>query len=145
MRRWPAEWEQHDATWIAWPHHEPDWPGKLASILWVYVEMVRVLQRHERVEVLCHDAATRESAIRHLESHGVTQGANVRLHEVPNDRVWVRDSGPTWVFNNRKPELVNWRFNAWAKYDNYFRDERIGQAVEGITRGPRVEPERADG
>ena len=25
--RFPAEFEPHAATWIAWPHHEPDWPG----------------------------------------------------------------------------------------------------------------------
>ena len=43
------------ATWIAWPHHEPDWPGKLEPIPWVYAEIVRVLARHERVEILCHD------------------------------------------------------------------------------------------
>ena len=30
--RMPAEWEPHRATWISWPHHEPDWPGKLAPI-----------------------------------------------------------------------------------------------------------------
>ena len=35
-RRMPAEWEPHRATWIAWPHFEPDWPGKLAPIPWVY-------------------------------------------------------------------------------------------------------------
>ena len=42
-RRMPAEWEKHEATWIAWPHHEPDWPGKLAPIPWVYAEIVRSL------------------------------------------------------------------------------------------------------
>ena len=40
----PAEWERHDATWIAWPHHEPDWPGKLGAIPWVYAEIVRALR-----------------------------------------------------------------------------------------------------
>ena len=39
----PAEWEPHRATWIAWPHHEPDWPGKLGAIPWVYAEIARVL------------------------------------------------------------------------------------------------------
>ena len=53
----PAEWEPHRATWIAWPHHEPDWPGKLGPIPWVYAEIVRVLARHEPVEILCHDDA----------------------------------------------------------------------------------------
>ena len=54
-QRMPAEWEPHAATWIAWPHHEPDWPGKFEPIPWVYAEIVRVLHAHEHVEILCHD------------------------------------------------------------------------------------------
>ena len=57
MTRWrmPAEWERHDATWIAWPHHEPDWPGKLDAVRWAYAEIARVLAAHERVVILCQD------------------------------------------------------------------------------------------
>ena len=25
----PAEWERHEATWLAWPHDESTWPGCL--------------------------------------------------------------------------------------------------------------------
>ena len=25
--RMPAEWEPHEATWLAWPHEVSDWPG----------------------------------------------------------------------------------------------------------------------
>src|SRR5262245_31353171 len=32
----PAEWEKHEATWLGWPHHATDWPGKLDTIRWVY-------------------------------------------------------------------------------------------------------------
>jgi agmatine deiminase len=142
MRRWPAEWERHDATWIAWPHHEPDWPGKLAPIPWVYAEIARVLAARERVEILCHDESVREAAQRHLSAHGVKQ--NVRMHIVPTDRVWLRDSSPTLVEHDRRLELVNWRFNAWAKYDNYGNDEHVGRAIEKITGVPRVEPKRPD-
>ena len=52
--RMPAEWEPHRATWISWPHHEPDWPASSAPIPWVYAEIVRVLAAHEPVEILCH-------------------------------------------------------------------------------------------
>jgi agmatine deiminase len=142
-RRWPAEWERHEATWIAWPHHEPDWPGKLAPIPWVYAEIVRVLAERERVEVLCHDEGVRDTARRHLDAHSV--GANVRLHLVPNDRVWLRDSSPTWVENGRAVELVNWQFNGWAKYDNFSRDEQVGAAVQRIAGISRLEPRRPDG
>src|SRR5215203_1568610 len=107
--RWPAEWEPHEATWIAWPHHEPDWPGKLAPIPWVYAEIVRALHRFERVEILCHTDEVAAAARAHLESHGVRQ--NARLHVVPNDRVWLRDSAPTGVLrNDGRAALVNWRF-----------------------------------
>jgi len=140
----PGEWERHDATWIAWPHHEPDWPGKLAPIPWVYGEIARVLAQHERVEILCHDDVVREDARTVLEAHGVPEGA-YRLHVAPNDRVWLRDSAPTAVHDEAgNVVLVNWAFNAWAKYDNYARDARIGEQVQQITQLPRVEPVRPD-
>jgi agmatine deiminase len=40
--------------------------------------------------------------------------------------------------------LINWRFNAWAKYDNYALDERVGAAIARITRLPCFEPRRPD-
>ena len=53
----PAEWEPHEATWLAWPHEKSDWPGKFAPIPWVYGEIVRHLARVERVRILVEDAA----------------------------------------------------------------------------------------
>ena len=55
----PAEWEPHRTTWIAWPHHEPDWPGKLESIRWIYADIVRVIAHHEPIfsRDLCEDHA----------------------------------------------------------------------------------------
>lgn len=141
--RFPAEWEPHAATWIAWPHHEPDWPGKLEPIPWVYAEIARALHEHERVDILCNDDDVRESAMRCLAAHGVRD--NFRLHVVPTDRVWLRDSGPTGVVDDRgRVTLMNWRFNAWAKYSNYSCDERVGEAVARITGLPRIEPKRGD-
>jgi agmatine deiminase len=143
-RSWPAEWERHDATWIAWPHHEPDWPGKLGAIPWVYAEIVRALHAHERVEILCHDESVRHDAERTLDAHAIDR-TGYRLHIVPNDRVWLRDSAPTFVHNGSDIELVNWRFNGWAKYDNHQRDEKVGEAVERITGLPRTMAKRDDG
>ena len=143
-RRMPAEWERHEATWIAWPHHEPDWPGKLEAIPWVYAEIVRTLHKHERVEILCHNASVRAAAQQALEAHGVDD-SGYRLHLVPTDRVWLRDSAPTFVYTQTgEIELVNWRFNGWAKYDNHERDEKVGEAVEKITELPRTIATRPD-
>jgi len=140
----PAEWESHGATWIAWPHHEPDWPGKFGPIPWVYAEIVRVLAMHEAVEILCQSEEVRESARSILDAHGVRRD-RVRLHIVPTDRVWLRDSAPTSVCDESgEIVLLDWRFNAWAKYDNWTRDDRVGAAIASITGLHREEPARPD-
>ena len=56
LLRMPAEWEPHEATWLAWPHEKSDWPGKFAPIPWLYGEIVRHLARVERVRILVADA-----------------------------------------------------------------------------------------
>jgi agmatine deiminase len=140
----PAEWEPHRATWIAWPHFEPDWPGKLAPIPWVYGEIVRVLSHFETVEILCHSETVYENAGAILESHGV-RADHVRLHLVPNDRTWLRDSAPTGVVDaSGHVTLLNWSFNAWAKYANWRLDAQVGRAIADITHLPRVQPTRTD-
>ena len=53
----PAEWEPHEATWIAWPHNRDDWPGRFTPIPWVYGEIVRKLAAVERVRILVQSPA----------------------------------------------------------------------------------------
>ena len=143
--RLPAEWEPHEATWIAWPHHEPDWPGKLEPIPWVYAEIVRALAPHERVEILCHSAEVKADALAKLTAHHVP-AEGYRLHVVPSDRVWLRDSGAATVLDSaHRAHLVNWRFTGWAKYENHQLDAQVGAAMARIAGLPRHEPERLDG
>ncbi len=142
--RWPAEWEPHAATWLGWPHHEPDWPGKFEAIPWVYAEIVRVLHRYEPVNILCSDEPVRDEAVRALTAHGVDLG-RCTLHIVPSDRVWLRDTGPTGVYGPEGMTWVRWRFNGWAKYENHTLDAEVGAAIVRLTAKPSIEATRDDG
>jgi len=139
LRRWPAEWEPHAATWIAWPHHAPDWPGKFEAIRWVYAEIVRVLHTYERVHILCSGESVRDDAVDALNAHGV-DSRRYGLHLVPTDRVWLRDSGPTLVVGEGGPEWAAWRFNGWAKYDNHLADERVPVRIAELSGIPHLRP-----
>jgi agmatine deiminase len=141
-RRMPAEWEPHAATWIAWPHHEPDFPGKLEVVRWCYAEIVRLLAEREGVEILCHNQNVADNAGDFLKRNHVKE--NYRLHVVPNDRSWVRDSGPTAVCCADGIEWVRWYFNAWAKYSNYQQDQQVPSVFERISGCPLVEAKRPD-
>jgi agmatine deiminase len=142
--RMPAEWERHDATWIGWPHHEPDWPGKLAPIPWVYTEIVRALGQFERVEILCHNDQVAEEARACLTLHSVEE-SQYRLHLQPTDRVWLRDSGATGVHRaDGSTALVRWGFNAWAKYDNFALDNEVPARMAEISGLPVINAVRHD-
>ena len=122
----PAEWERHQATWLAWPHHVRDWPGKFAPIPWVFAEIVRVVARGETVRLLVEDAAA-ERRVRALLGRVGAPLEAVEFHRFPTDRIWCRDAGPIWLTRGGpKPAraVAGFRFNAWAKYDDWRKDAR---------------------
>jgi len=133
----PAEWEPHAATWLAWPHYKLDWPGKFEPIPWVFAEIIRYLSRDERVELIVKDVAAEKSARKTLRlAHALNE--NVRFHRWPTDRIWTRDSGCAFVWpcgagararETSAMAAVKWQFNAWAKYPNWKRDEKVGSLM----------------
>ena len=137
--RMPAEWEPHAATWLAWPHNRMDWPGKFAAIPFVFAEIIRHLGRRERVELLVQDDAAAAKARAFLARSGALSD-NVRFHVLPTDRIWLRDSGCTFVQEGAAPKAVKWTFNAWAKYDNWQLDEKIATRMAGAAGAAVVRP-----
>lgn len=123
--RMPAEWEPHAATWLAWPHKRSDWPGKFAPIRWVYAEIVRAITRHEPVNLIVRGPKMKARVQDILHRVGVDLG-RVGFWELPTDRSWVRDSGPIFVVHDHGERAVlDWHFNAWAKYPDWPKDDRV--------------------
>jgi len=121
----PAEWEPHEATWIAWPHNRSDWPGRFTPIPWVYGEIVRNLSQVEKVRILVGAQAEEAQARRVLGKVGAAMDA-VEFYTCPTNRVWTRDYGPIFVKNGRgEMAATGWRFNAWAKYDDWQKDAMV--------------------
>jgi agmatine deiminase len=138
--RMPAEWEPHQATWLAWPHERSDWPGKFAPIPWVYGDIVKKLARVERVRILIEDAALEKSARRVLTKCAVDMAA-VEFLRWPTNRSWSRDYCPIYVRNQMGGiAITNWLFNGWAKYDNWRADNRIPSRVAKLDKVQQFEP-----
>jgi agmatine deiminase len=157
----PAEWEQHAATWLAWPHHQADWPGKFEPIPWVYAEIIRNLTKHERVELIVNNVAAGRQARKILKLADALS-ANLHFHYWPSNRVWLRDSGciflapqrgitppeaPIDLAQGRRGRLspdkiqnvaIKFRFNAWAKYPNLRFDEKIGTLMAKAARAKEI-------
>lgn len=121
--RMPAEWEPHEATWLAWPHEKSDWPGKFAPIPWIYAQIAGHLARVEKVRILVQDEAA-ERAARWVLAKSHVEMAAVEFFRQPTNRSWTRDYCPTFVRSGTEVAAVHWRFNGWAKYDNSGDDAR---------------------
>lgn len=123
----PAEWDLHEATWLGWPHHGPDWPGKLNTIRWVYGEMVRKIAAGETVRLLV-DSPVQEKQARGMLTRAGADLARVQFMVIATNRGWMRDSGPIYVKRQAKggqKAIVHFHFNAWAKYDNWQKDRKV--------------------
>jgi agmatine deiminase len=125
----PAEWEQHEATWICWPQNPADWPGKFAAIKWVFAEMVRKISQGETVRIIVGSAKVESSARATLAKAHVDLSA-VEVFVIRTDRNWTRDFGPIFVKNGKgEMAIAKFRFNAWAKYDNWKLDNKVAGVV----------------
>lgn len=127
--RLPAEFEKHEATWIGWPFNKSDWPGKFSPIPWVYGEIVRYLSIGEKVRILVQDEKEKQKAIRILKSVHADL-SNIEFYIIRTDRNWLRDAAPQFVKDeNGITNLIKFKFNAWAKYDNYKLDAKIPEFI----------------
>jgi len=128
----PAEWETHEATWLAWPHNATDWPDKLDTIRWVYTEIVRHVAAGETVRMLVNSRAQEKQARTYLKRAGA-DAANVECIVHPTNRGWTRDSGPIFVRRDLggrlETAIVHCHFNAWAKYRDWSRDRRVPETA----------------
>jgi agmatine deiminase len=143
--RWPAEWERHEGTWLAWPHDPQTWPGCVEQAEDAFAALAAAVSRGETVHLLVKDAATEARARRRLTAAGARR---VRLHRVRTADSWYRDYGPIVVAKGRgrtRTRLaIDFRFNAWGgKYPTLQRDDDIPWRTRRIlglpvTRTPLV-------
>ena len=120
----PAEWERHEATWIAWPHNPKDWPGKIVPIHWVYGEIVRKIAEGEIVRIIVK-SKEHETFARRILSHLGVDFSKIQFFRFPTNRGWTRDFGPIFVRRSGESAIVRFRFNGWAKYSDWRKDDAV--------------------
>jgi agmatine deiminase len=133
----PPEWTNHEATWIGWPYNKSDWPGKFSPIPYVYAEIVKYISRGEKVRIFV------QSNDHRLKAEKVLKGSNGSLDNVEfyikkTNRGWLRDSGPIYVKDENEIIALDFRFNGWAKYDDYKLDDKIPSFITNKLNLKRV-------
>ena len=118
------EWTPHEATWIGWPYNKSDWPGKFSPIPYVYAEIVKYISLEEKVRIFVQSKEHKLKTEKVLKDSDVSL-SNVEFFIKKTDRGWLRDSGPMFVKEGSEVVAIDFKFNAWAKYDDYKIDDKI--------------------
>jgi len=128
--RMPAEWERHEAIWLAWPHDVTTFP-RLQEVEEAYVRIIAAIHLSEEVRLLARDEPMRLRATRLLEKSGV-DFRRVRFFIHPYADVWFRDYGPIFILDSasERKAMVHWIFNAWGgKYEELIGDTRVPEMM----------------
>jgi len=137
----PAEWERHQATWLGWPHNRSDWPGKFSAIPFVYAEIVKQISRGETVRIIVESKDHQKKAEKVLKDADIDLN-NIEFFIKKTNRGWLRDSGPFFVKNKDEITAVDFKFNAWAKYDDYKLDDKISQFISNKLNHKKVKAQQ---
>ena len=134
--RWPAEWERHERTWMAWPsagYTLGDTADEVAEARGAWASVANAIVKHEPVTMVVDPSAV-DIAREWLDDRIV-------IVEAKLDDAWMRDMGPTFVKGSNDALLgVDWIFNgwgaqAWASWDH---DAEVGRIVLGSANTPVI-------
>jgi len=66
----------------------------------------------------------------------------VDFFHIPTNRGWIRDFGPIFVRDEKGERgVTNWHFNAWAKYDDWKKDDTANDTLAAKLKWKQWHPE----
>jgi len=124
----PAEWVEHERTFISWPiQSSMVYPEQYEQVCEAYAEIITAMAEFEPVTIIVNEA----------DEQVVKARFNPSLHHpintlaVEHNDAWLRDNGPTFVTTgDGKIAGVNWGFNAWGgKYTPWDLDDAVAGKI----------------
>lgn len=122
-----GEMGEHHGCLMAWPYDDSIWGGYLPQVQTEIADIAAAITKFEPVVMLVPiDRAEQAIALQKVQT-------NVRLVPFAYNDLWVRDTGPLWLNDDR---AVTPRFNGWGRetLENgaplpYELDARLAEAI----------------
>lgn len=105
--RMPAEYEKHTGCWMLWPERPDHWRDGAKSAQRAFAAVVSAISQFESVTIGVNQGQSQNVR--------VLLPPNIRIVEISSNDAWMRDTGPTFVINDRgEIRGIDWKFNAWG-------------------------------
>lgn len=142
MPKQPAEWDRHQAVWVAWPSHADLWgEDELMDAQAEFVSLCEWIAdvdddgtpRGERLEVLCRNDQDERLARWKLGRSGA------RFHRALYGDIWCRDSLPIFVKEGEELCAASFLFNGWGNKYDLPGDRELSGVVAALSGKRRIE------
>lgn len=135
----PAEWEKHEACWVAWPSHAELWGEEdLAAVQLEFISLCRAIsyappgEQGEKLKVLAPNPMRLQNAREAL------SGLPASFFEIGFGDIWLRDTGPIFLRTaSGSLEAGCFVFNGWGEKFNLRYDDEVSQRIAETTPYPQ--------
>ncbi|WP_079197445.1 agmatine deiminase family protein [Streptomyces sp. CB03911] len=127
--RMPAEEERHLRTFMAWPALSSVWQDQLPAVRRDIAKLAHEISRYEPVVLLARPSQAADA--RYACGRGGYYG--IEVLEIPNDDLWIRDFGPTFVVAPGAVAGVDTNFNGWGKSGTPYYQPYANDAAAAAT------------
>ena len=136
----PAEWEKHEAVWLAWPSHEDLWQENLAAAQEEFIGFCEAIvdldpsskkPRGERLNILVPTGAAAEKAERALKH------LPFKIFLIPFGDIWLRDTAPIFLKKASEIASARFHFNGWGGKYELPHDAQVAERIAAEVAGPQ--------
>ena len=105
--RMPGEFEKQDGVYMLWPQRTDNWRNGAKPAQEVFVKVASTIAKYEKMTMLVNRD-------QYANARNMLPD-NVRVLELSNNDSWARDTGATFVVNDKGTVRgVDWGFNAYG-------------------------------
>ncbi|WP_406864761.1 agmatine deiminase family protein [Streptomyces sp. HUAS MG47] len=127
--RMPLETDAHVRTFMAWPALSSVWSTSLGAVRRDIANVAHAISRYEPVVLLARSEQAADA--RYMCGSGAYYG--IEVLEIPNDDLWIRDFGPTFVVAPGAVAGVDTNFNGWGKTGTSYYQPYANDAAAAAT------------
>ncbi|XP_012562169.2 putative agmatine deiminase isoform X2 [Hydra vulgaris] len=121
----PDESEEHEGTWLQWPHEFEYGIEYRENLDDIWVQMTKALCVNEKVHIIAYNKE-QVKRIKELLQNETVPLTNVDFKIYKTNDVWVRDNGPIFAKDSLGRLVIqDWKFNGWGGKTTYKKDDAI--------------------
>nr|WP_319398735.1 agmatine deiminase family protein [uncultured Carboxylicivirga sp.] len=117
MKEFPAEWFEQSAVQLTWPDASTDWKDNLEEVIPVFQNIAEKISEDQKVIIVAQNPTDVQELL--------SKNKRISILKCEIDDTWARDHGGISIFDDSKPVVLDFGYNAWGNKFAYKKDNAI--------------------